>query len=452
MLFKPRYLVVLCVIVLIARLSAALCKDWSVDDIPHPHNDFAKCNSAIGSFVCDPANILTLVEKNFIDEEISKVEDLQVRVLIINKMRNPMNPIEKASKVFAKSIHDKWVLGVGRGNGLNNGILIFLSIHDRQIYISTTQKVVKIISNSQADKIIQYIKPHLQTDQFGFALKVAVRKINETKQNQSIVRLLCFFLSFYVFGFLVMRYLMTKRLLPSKRLQEAVNDLTAFAEAKDSYAPKCCPVCLSYYTESKIAKKYIADDFSKSKSESTGKIHCLSAILKTGIRNWMEWIIRKLNGKAKESPYHPMTLPCEHVICYSCLAKLLKNSTNANCPICQKNIDQSGKEENDPTEGSMCSTLSLQSGTPTSMRLDEFSYRLNQIHILYPKVFNVDNMNQATSALTNQDILLTLKSLQDSIDLEKLRHQGGRTRGNDYDCDYDCDFDCDFDCGAGDSF
>ena len=53
-------------------------------------------------------------------------------------------PLEELAKNYAKSIHDSW--GIGH-YPCDNGVLIFLAICDRQIYISTGRAAASILTD-----------------------------------------------------------------------------------------------------------------------------------------------------------------------------------------------------------------------------------------------------------------------------------------------------------------
>jgi uncharacterized protein len=62
---------------------------------------------------------------------------------------------------MAKSLHDSW--GVGHKE-CNNGVLLLLSILDRQIYINTGKGSSSLLTDSAIESIIDKIKPMLREE------------------------------------------------------------------------------------------------------------------------------------------------------------------------------------------------------------------------------------------------------------------------------------------------
>jgi hypothetical protein len=139
-------------------------------DIRSPTLDPAWCGrpGVQKSAICDPDNLLSSGEKDELEGIInrqtnpgsgsgSKVEvDAQEAVLIIKQM--PGNFIsqhggpDRASEAYARAVHDKW--GVG-DTVKQNGILIFLSVMDRKVFISVGNAIMQDVSVLALDLMVR---------------------------------------------------------------------------------------------------------------------------------------------------------------------------------------------------------------------------------------------------------------------------------------------------------
>jgi uncharacterized membrane protein YgcG len=94
--------------------------------------------------------------------------------------------VDIAAQSFAVDLHDKW--GVGGVDGKENGILIFLSIEDRVVYISTGRDVKKVVTQRDIEVLIAAVKPDLKRKDYGTAIQNIVLRIDMLLNPQSEVR------------------------------------------------------------------------------------------------------------------------------------------------------------------------------------------------------------------------------------------------------------------------
>jgi len=107
-------------------------------ELPNPVDNPAVCgrSSVRKSSICDPDNMLNEAVKNTIEGYINAIKAAEVAVAVVSKISHTFieqGNIDEASERFALSLHNRW--GVG-DKAKQNGILLFLSIGDRSIYIS----------------------------------------------------------------------------------------------------------------------------------------------------------------------------------------------------------------------------------------------------------------------------------------------------------------------------
>jgi len=123
--------------------------------IPNPTQNWESCGREKLSWVCDPNNYLKKDVADLIDFTLSSLSQnytascgkpYQIGVAIIKKLSDyGYDSSFDDAKKFAKSIHDSW--GVGYSD-CQSGIVLFASIEDRHVYISTGAIVKKIITDS----------------------------------------------------------------------------------------------------------------------------------------------------------------------------------------------------------------------------------------------------------------------------------------------------------------
>ena len=162
----------------------------SLDNFPNPvtENGIELCGREQKSFICDPNQYINYKLADKIDDIIynatksnlvwcsikpsendelitnsqSKTRDnydgLQIGIAIISSFRQYSHrryrhddDIHKKSKVYAKSIHDQWGVGIA---GCNNAVMIFVTIQDRYLYVSTGSGIKKIIKDDFMDKFL----------------------------------------------------------------------------------------------------------------------------------------------------------------------------------------------------------------------------------------------------------------------------------------------------------
>ncbi|RYH22437.1 TPM domain-containing protein [archaeon] len=141
-------------------------------DYPNPNLDPLACGrlEVARSSVCDPDKLLSKDDKNLIEGYINKISQAQVAIAVMDKMSMrglSTTDIDTASERFARGLHDKW--GVGDAEK-QNGILLFFSISDRAVYISTGSGVQNILTYSTLQGLISNMKPMLRRKKYGIAI------------------------------------------------------------------------------------------------------------------------------------------------------------------------------------------------------------------------------------------------------------------------------------------
>lgn len=163
-----------------------------------------QCSDNKLSYICDPYDYLALNESLKLDQLIlnstkaklincgttSKSKDIrgvQLGIVIINSIDKNIpfhitnyfdtSSLEQKAEKYARHIHDTW--GVG-DQYCNNGILIFVTIEDRYMFISTGKSINDIITQSLITSyIIPNVRSNMRSEEYSIALTNIIQNINE---------------------------------------------------------------------------------------------------------------------------------------------------------------------------------------------------------------------------------------------------------------------------------
>jgi uncharacterized membrane protein YgcG len=286
------------------------------------------------------------------------------------------NDLDEAVKNFATSLHNRW----GVGNKENqNGILIFISVEDKILYVSTGSGVCEKINPDFIQNMISHMRPELRAGSFERAIEVAIAEIgNELIKNKKYPVVAYVLLTFAGLVFLSFIFFLIrdvyKRRKYRKRLEKGkgyvkklMMDMERAANEQRVYASESCPVCF--------------DDF-----------------------------IQKPND-----PKRAMVLKCGHCFCYDCLQTFLSRAQfNKECPVCRKEIvpfEETDRSKENPEASSY------------EEHIPVFRFRLNRIRSLYPNLIEeyqfmtiMNHINQSNLAQA-ANARFAFSSIQTQVDL-----------------------------------
>jgi uncharacterized membrane protein YgcG len=83
----------------------------------------------------------------------------------------------KEAESFARTIHDSWGIGQQTSCG-DTGALLFLSEHDRTLYISRGSALDTYLTNARIQKIVAAMRPSLRKQQYGLAIMEGLRQMD----------------------------------------------------------------------------------------------------------------------------------------------------------------------------------------------------------------------------------------------------------------------------------
>ncbi|MDG3497323.1 MULTISPECIES: TPM domain-containing protein [Pseudanabaena] len=126
-----------------------------IQDIPNPR----KTN---GTWVSDVANILSAETESRINQRITQLEarnGSEVAVVTVPDISPLASP-----KAYATQLFNTW--GIGK-RGLDNGVLLLISVNERRLEIETGRGLTSRLSNAQVTQIIETkIKPEFKLRKF----------------------------------------------------------------------------------------------------------------------------------------------------------------------------------------------------------------------------------------------------------------------------------------------
>lgn len=84
---------------------------------------------------------------------------------------------ELAAQVFARYVHDEWGVGLETESCGGAGVLLFLSVHQRTIYISRGHALEQHLTDRRLDQVIDNMKGRLRSELYYEAIHRAVNDI-----------------------------------------------------------------------------------------------------------------------------------------------------------------------------------------------------------------------------------------------------------------------------------
>lgn len=332
--------------------SARFTKEWAKEEFPNPTRDLEACGRrGKVSWICDPDEIFSYETANKIEELLFSVRKntdsacgnsdhpgFQIGVAVLNRMRDiPGESVAETSEKFAKHLHDSW--GVGHA-GCNDGAMLFLSIFDRQVYVSTGKRAMEVLADDQIDLIIEEMKPYLKSRDYDKSVELAVVRMGEVLSGRVLQRPFDYAPIFFGIFILVMLgiglYIAHKqeqeRERCTKKLQRIEDERSRANRFQKSFESKSCPICLEEF-----------------QPETKTKL-----------------------------------LACGHKYCDPCLTKWLEE--HSTCPICRQSSDWRGDE------GGACHSSASYDFRP------ELQFRLMMLQLQHPSVITTSMVERWSSS------------------------------------------------------
>jgi len=302
---------------LVAKPMPSLCEGtWSVQRI------IDTCTNH-NNRICDPDGILSEKERKKLGEQINHLEDtclvkcnnsdenenVQMTIVIVSKFDEAnMSTKDDTAEIFATTLHNRW----GVGNvicGKSTGVLLFVSILDRAMFISTSNGVEPILTRTRLESIMeQKMKSYLKERKYAEALEEYIRTVEEyfAKGPPSFweVYFVVVLLSIIACGFKVDTYIEKgkKREYALVHSQLTKLDREKAMVLMGKYKCTSCPICLEdFRLVSNVAVGHREEERVASKKEkylgSDGKpIQVLKCGHAFDVSCWENWITKGSAG------------------------------------------------------------------------------------------------------------------------------------------------------------
>ncbi|CAB9501210.1 expressed unknown protein [Seminavis robusta] len=95
-------------------------------------------------------------------------------------------PVGQTSESMATDIHNEWGVGYRTACG-SSGLLIYLAVESRQIYISRAKALKQVITDAVLHEVMDDMKPLLKSHLVGSALQLAIVELTEYAQLEKVV-------------------------------------------------------------------------------------------------------------------------------------------------------------------------------------------------------------------------------------------------------------------------
>lgn len=154
---------------------------WHPSTVPDPTKlpHLTGRPGVVCSRVCDPDTILSDDTKDAIEGRIKRsVSDMAAVILskMDAKFIKSCGGKEEASRQFAVRLHNQWGIG---DRARNDGVLLFISLKDRVVFVSTGDGIKDRIDASVIQGVISNMRPLLRKEEYDAAIEKAIYTITD---------------------------------------------------------------------------------------------------------------------------------------------------------------------------------------------------------------------------------------------------------------------------------
>jgi uncharacterized membrane protein YgcG len=308
---------------------------------------------------------------------------------------------ETAAEAFARTLHDTW--GVGHETSVGGtGVLIFLSVDDRVLYISRGGALDRILTDSRTDQIIREVQPALKQAKYAEglieAVEYAVDFIHKGEPTWKeiiweFLQMQYLIISLWLYIFFGGLWRARKQRREGRAYAQAASQLTELdrtqAEAlQGRYQATSCPICLENFKSSTVG----SDD-------------------------------------------QPIKLlRCGHVFDESCWSEWV-NSGQGNvrkCPICKKDVGPQNSPELDHTQ--LAQNIA-EDGREDQDRVirrfqQERNFRLLRLGGRFPRYINPNQIQRWSSPTYNGSLVRDQSFVQNNPRVVHRSTDGGGSGGS----------------------
>ena len=423
---------------LLLLVQGAMGTIWVPGAFPNPEANAKPCRIQGSSRICDPDGILKPDEKKALADSITVFEEthsvscgsvktnhpednelfgIQVGVALVHKMdlydyRNYEDKENRAAQDFAMHLHNTWGVGEDSPCG-GTGILLFLSMDDRAIYISTGNAVKPLLTDYRLDQVMSEMKPLLRQVKYYEALQTAINAMARHVESGKPERMERFsaalsetwpfimFASINLF-FIGQGRLQQRRQREYARVQTQLSELDRRrAEAlQGRYNCTSCPICLN--------------DFEGcSEGQETTETPTIGS----------DGLPLKL-------------LRCGHVFDQSCWTEWIENGQGnfSQCPCCNQNVgaptEDEGQQSPEQNADDVRQRGGLQDAEPRALRRynEDRMFRLVRMSMQFPRFINQQQVQRWSDPSYDQSLARDYGFTRRNPSVQHTKYSGGSNR------------------------
>jgi len=134
---------------------------------------FSQMPDKPSGFVTDAARVIPAADVKLLETRCARIDQThraQIAIVIVSSLEG--KPIEQATLELFR----KW--GIGR-KGIDNGIMLLLSVADRKSRLTVGYGLEHTISDSAAASILQKMQPDLRDGKYTSALNLALDSLEK---------------------------------------------------------------------------------------------------------------------------------------------------------------------------------------------------------------------------------------------------------------------------------
>ncbi|KDD74804.1 hypothetical protein H632_c1063p0, partial [Helicosporidium sp. ATCC 50920] len=246
---------------------------WSSDTFPNPKLSPERCGRSVAGNVCDPDSVLDRASQDRLEGLIKdiaagvdpyalhdcagKQQGYTIGVAVAARMSTSSGEsLPESARAFAQAVHDAW--GVG-DRACNDGLLVFLALEQRQVYVSTGAAAAKALPDSAVTATVAASLPLLRAGDTGGALSQLLVDLGlglagappPEPRDSWLGRIL----DFSGLGFLAVvagalfrnafkAHRRTRDLAACRAQLDAIRQEQAALRTREWSMPKTCPICL----------------------------------------------------------------------------------------------------------------------------------------------------------------------------------------------------------------
>ena len=376
-----------------SRIRSRENAGWTTESFPNPESDPESCQSSY-SRICDPDGQLSAKDANNISERIESFEvntplackdayfPLQLGVAIVKKMDLSNYYVmgdeakDEAAKELGMGIHDDWGVGVDTPCG-GTGIVLFLSIEDRKVFISTGAAAKKVLDKDRLGQVIKQMGAYLRQSEYGNAVVRAIDDM-ETFVLQgppSPVPFLIFSACFVsIIMYMSIRESREKRKYVEARSRLSKLDKDRALALQGKYECTSCAICLEDFPQVTKGEERMPLAYNDP-ANSNAAASAIPDLPTVGSDGWPLKLLR-----------------CGHAFDATCWDKWVGSGHGdpGRCPICKQSVGGSPPPVSPISQQGSASysrgggEIFGQESSVNAFELER-AFRLNQMRMMYPR-------------------------------------------------------------------